>query len=260
MLDRALGPVRPGVDPWAGIEAIDGVGLAVASARDAADLVLRDRGHRRVTPAMTTESLLRGAVSAAWLDGGDASDDAVRAGIGDDRADRTVRVYAELPGLGPDLTRVPLGVLARLHTLAAAGAVPTDDLGRPRDLAAAKVLRSLGERLTGPTRAPGLVVAALVYAELVVSSPFASANLPVACAVERALLLASGFDPASVLVPEAGHWRLRAAEPALLTRLADGSARAIRDWLLHASAVIAVAVAESPLTCERRPHRGDAAR
>lgn len=260
VLDQALGPVRPDRDGWALAASLEGVPSALSAARDTADLVLRDRGLRRVTPRETAESLLRGAVSASWLSGGESDDEAARAGMGDEVTGRALRVYGEAVGLAPGLGRSALGAFARLHALAAAGIVPAEMLGRPRDAAGAAALVSLGSRLAAPTTASALVVASLAYAEIVASAPFGLVDQLIACAVERTILVGRGFDPASVLVPEAGHWRLRDAEASALEAVRGGTSRGVRDWLLHAGSVIAVGVSESPLTCERRPHRGDAVR
>ena len=55
-----------------------------------------------------------------------------------------------------------------------------------------------------------MLVAAVVHAELATAAPFASHNGIVARAAERLVLVARGVDEKSLLVPEAGHRRLRA--------------------------------------------------
>ena len=71
---------------------------------------------------------------------------------------------------------------------------------------------------------PGLLVAALVHAELAAAAPFASHNGLVARAVERLVLVARGVDEKSLIVPEAGHLALRPAYESNLRAYRDGGA------------------------------------
>src|SRR5205085_8516573 len=121
----------------------------MAASRDGIDALLRDRGLRRTTPELTAESLLRGAHASAVLEGSSSSWDEVRESGGDATARSAVRVSTELLALVPTLGRSPLQVLARLHTLAAKGAVVEGELGRPRDADAAARLQALAHLLTG---------------------------------------------------------------------------------------------------------------
>lgn len=227
---------------------LEGVPSALAAARDGVDALLRDRGLRRTTPAVTAEALLRGAVASAQLAGSVSTLDEVRAGDGDAPAQAATRLYAGLLTLAPVVSRSPLEALARMHTLAAAGAVPTDQLGRPRpDPEAAAMLRSLGARLLRPTSAPAIGVAALAHAELMVSAPFASANDLVARALERLLLVTRGVDPTSVTVAEVGHQQSGSAYGGALAGYASGEAAGCRGWLLHAAAAVAAGAGASPL-------------
>ena len=106
--------------------------------------------------------------------------------------------------------------------------------------------------MTVPTQAPGLVVAALVHAEVATSGAFAAHGGMVARAAERLVLVVKGVDPASVLVPEAGH----AAEPVgyagALTAYARGDAAGIQQWLQYASQAQARAAEAAPLAPGRR--------
>jgi hypothetical protein len=131
------------------------------------------------------------------------------------------------------------GTAGRLRT----AAQPTDLLG----LGAAPVAPVLGARLAGLGAAvgargevPGLVVAAVALAELLVLRPFDRANGPVARAVFRRLLTSTGVDPVGVVVPEvawvaAPNVHLAAAAAAEVAG-ADGMAA----WVGHcADAVLA---------------------
>jgi hypothetical protein len=148
-------------------------------------------------------------------------------------------------------------VLARLHAVAAGEAVPdpvrSAELGRPRDAASAARLRDLGALLTAPTTAPALLVAAVAHAELATAAPFASHNGLVARALERLLLVSRGVDPASLVVPEAGHLRLRREYESNLRGYASGGVAGVHGWLLYAAEAYAAGAEASPLAVPRPP-------
>src|SRR3954447_12717527 len=237
-------------DTLARLGGLEGVASAMAATRDGIDALLRDRGLRRTTPGLTGESLLRGAHASAVLEGSTSDLEAVRAGAGDDLSRAAVRISAELLGLLPMLSRSPLQVFARLHTLAAAGSVRADGLGRPRDADGAARLRDLGRLLTAPTTAPALVVAGVVHAELAAAAPFGSRDGLVARAAERLVLAARGVDEKSLVVPEAGHLALRAAYESNLRGYRGGGAAGVHAWLLYVAEAYAAGAEASPL---RRP-------
>ncbi len=219
----------------------------MAATRDGIDALLRDRGLRRTTPDLTGESLLRGAHASAVLEGSDTSLDLVRDGGGGPMAQAAVRLSSELLGLLPTLTTSPLQAFARMHTLAAKGVADDADLGRPRDADSAARLRDLARTLVAPTTAPALVVAAVVHADLAVSSPFCSHNGLVARAAERLVLAARGVDAKSLVVPEAGHLALRREYESNLLGYRDGGAAGVHAWLLYAAEAYAKGAEASPL-------------
>ncbi len=227
------------------LHALEGVPSALASARDGIDAVLRDRGLRRTAPDVTGESLLRGAHASALLEGSGSTLDDVRAGAGDEVAAASVRLSTELLSLAPVLRRSPLQALARLHTLAAAGAVAEDRLGRPRDAEAAQLLGTVSQVLAH--EGPALLVAAVAHGELLSASPFASHNGLVARAAERLVLVARGIDPTSLVVPEAGHLALRPAYEANAAGLREGGQQGVHRWLLYAAEAYAAGTEASPL-------------
>ena len=233
-------------DPLSRLASLEGVPSALAAARDGIDVMLRDRGLRRTAPETTAESLLRGAHASAVLEGSASSLASVREGTGDEIADDAVRVSTELLALAPALSRTPLQALARIHALAAGG-LPEDQRGRPRDGAAADRLRGVGDLLTAPTEAPALLVAAVVHAELATAAPFASHNGIVARAAERLVLVARGVDEKSLVVPEAGHLALRAQYESNLRGYAAGGASGVHAWLLYAAEAFAAGAEASPL-------------
>lgn len=234
-------------DPLARLAALEGVGSAMAAARDGIDVLLRDRGLRQSPPELTTRSLLLGAHASAVLEGSTSDLDALRRGQGDDVAQAALRVSTEVLGQVPVLGRSPLQVFARLHTLAGKGAVDEADLGRPRDAQAAQRLRDLAGLLLGPSEAPALVLAAVVHAELATVEPFGSHNGIVARAAERLVLVARGVDPKSLVVPEAGHLRLRREYESNLRGYRDGGPAGVHAWLLYAAEGYAAGAEASPL-------------
>ena len=236
------------VDPLASLNTLEGVPSGFAGTRDGIDAMLRDRGLRRTSPELTAEALLRGAWASAVLEGSASSLEDVRSGEGDEIAQASVRVSTELLGLVPVLKSSPLQVFARLHTLAAGGSLPADELGRPRDAESASRLQALSARLLEETAAPAMLVAAIVHADLATSTPFASHNGIVARAAERLVLVARGVDEKSLLVPEEGHRLLRAQYESNLRAYssAPGSS-GVHAWLLYAAEAYAKGAEASPV-------------
>ncbi len=227
------------------LQALEGVPSALASARDGIDAVLRDRGLRRTSPETTAESLLRGAHASAVLEGSTATVEDVRDGTGDGIAAAAVRLSTELLRLAPVLRRSPLQALARLHTLAGAGAVADDRLGRPRDAEAALLLRTVADVVAAD--APALLVAAVVHGQLIATSPFVSHNGLVARAAERLVLVARGLDEKSLIVPEAGHLALRPAYDGSAAALRAGGQASVQRWLLYCAEAYAAGAEASPV-------------
>lgn len=240
-------PTNPASDPLARLASLEGVASAMAAARDGIDVLLRDRGLRTSPPELTTESLLLGAHASAVLEGSSSDLEQMRAGEGDETAQAALRVSTELLALVPTLSTAPLQAFARLHTLAGKGLVADADLGRPREAAAAARLTDLGRLLVTPTEAPALVVAAVVHAELATVAPFGSHNGIVARAAERLVLVARGVDVKSLVVPEAGHLRLRREYESNLRGYRDGGPAGVHSWLLYAAEGYSAGAEASPV-------------
>lgn len=239
--------IVPSSDPLARLASLEGVASAMAAARDGIDVLLRDRGLRQSPPELTGESLLLGAHASAVLEGSDTDLDAMRAGSGDEVAQAALRVSAEVLSQVPVVAQSPLQAFARLHTLAGKGVVDDADLGRPRDAASSARLTDLARLLVAPTEAPALVVAAVVHAELASVAPFESHNGIVARAAERLVLVARGVDPKSLVVPEAGHLRLRREYESNLRAYRDGGPSGVHAWLLYAAEGYAAGAEASPV-------------
>jgi Fic family protein len=136
------------------------------------------------------------------------------------------------------------------HLRTSAEPVPDDIPGLPPAPGADEMwerLSALAQNLTRPTKAPGLVVAAIVHAELAVLRPFPAANGLVARAAERCLLVARGIDPVAVTVPEGGHYVLRASYASGLTDYTARGLTGVRDWLLRSCEVVTKGAELSPL-------------
>lgn len=242
-------PVARSVDdPFGAAARLEGVPSALAAARDGVDSLLRDRGLRRTTPAATAAALLRGAVASAQLAGGTSTLDDVQRGAGDPLALSAVRLNAGLLSMAPVLVRSPLQAFARMHTLAATGLAPPEELGRPRaDPAAVRVLQRVAADLLAPTDAPAIAVAALVHVEILVGAPFPQANDLVARALERLVLVVRGVDPVSVTVPEGGHLVMGQRYPDAVAAYRDEGPDGCRAWLRYACAALTAGVGQSPL-------------
>jgi hypothetical protein len=231
----------PRTDPLTWLTELEGVPSAFAATRDGVDVMLRDRGLRRTTPEQTAESLLRGAHASAVLEGSASSAEEVRTDSGDQIAQAAVRVSTELLSLVPVLGRAPAQVFARLHTLTGG-----ESAGRPISPEAANRLQSLSQTML-QTSAPALLVAALVHADLATAAPFSDHNGIVARAAERLVLVARGVDPASLVVPEAGHLALRAEYESNLRAYRDGGTSGLHSWLLYAAEAQTKGAEASPL-------------
>ena len=252
-------------DPLASVAGFAGVAAAVKEARAAVDTLRGHRVLRRYAERVASESALRGARASAALEGVDrplaSLRDAVSAdatvgagpGTGDPVVQGALRVAAEGASLQETWGRAPLQVLARLHTLAAAGLVggdQHDSLGRPARETAPR-LSALGEMLTAPTGAPALVVAAVVHGEVATMGAFPVGAGLVARAASRLTLAARGLDPTAVSMPEVGHLELgRDTYRDALRGYAGGGPAGITAWVLHCSAAVVLGAREGVAVCE----------
>ncbi|WP_326819370.1 oxidoreductase [Streptosporangium sp. NBC_01756] len=250
-------------DPLAAIAELPGVSEAVADARKAVDRLYGHRVLRRKSPEVSARSALRGARASAALEGVDVPLEAIPEAT-DPVVQGALRVSAELGRLGPTWRSAPRQVLARLHTLAAAGL--TENPGRPRaggeppdllDLGAApgpeeSVARvgGLVDLVTGTTAAPALVLAAVVHAELAVLRPFGSVDGVVARAAERLTLVEFGLDPKSLAAVELGHLELGAAYGESLRAYLTGTPEGVATWVRHCASAVTLGVREATAICE----------
>jgi hypothetical protein len=241
-------------DPLAPLAALPGVAEACDEARDALGRAHRHRANLRGWPATAAEAAVRAARASSVLDGGSLT---IRA---DDEADPVLagalRVAEALEGGATALVgvwqRAPLQAMARLHALAAADLTDDDRLGRPRpDPDVARRLELLGDVMTGGTRVPAPVLAAVAHGELLTLAPFGVADGVVARAVSRLITMTSGLDPHGLGVPEI-HWMRQSGDYRAAARgFESGTPDGLTAWIvnsctaLHAGAREALAIAQA---------------
>ena len=241
-------------DPLAPLADLPGVAEAGEEAREALGRAHRHRTNLRGWPTTAAEAALRAARASAVLDGGSlqlpetGEPDPVLAGA--------LRVSQALEGGATALVgvwqRAPLQALARLHALAAADLADDDRLGRPRgDADVGRRLELLAEIVTGGTRVPAPVLAAVAHGELLTLAPFGTADGVVARAVSRLVTIASGLDPHGLGVPEVFWMRHSGDYRAAARGFASGTPDGLAAWLvmssraLHAGAREALSIAEA---------------
>ncbi|MFA1546518.1 Fic family protein [Actinomadura chokoriensis] len=256
-------------DALADVAKLPGVAGAVDDARKAVDRLLGHRILRRRSAEVSTESALRGARASAVLDGASVTLDELRTSESpsDPVVQGSLRVSAELGTLTDTWRNAPRQALARLHVLAAADVVDGADLGRPRSADAvvedvlglgeppstsevAARLDALSGLLTSPTKAPALVVAAIVHGELLTLRPFGWGDGLVARAAQRLTLVSRGLDPKSLVAPEVGHLELVDDYGSALREYSSGTSEGVARWIVHCSAAVAAAARDSQAICE----------
>ncbi|OBH87880.1 oxidoreductase [Mycobacterium sp. E2989] len=245
-------------DPLAPLMELPGVAEASDRAREALGRAHRHRANLRGWPVTAAEAALRAARASSVLDGGPVRlEDLADAGaVSDPVFGGALRVAQALEGGEGPLVgiwrRAPLQALARLHMLAAADQVDEERLGRPRaDAGVGPRLELLAELVSGGTRAPAPVVAAVAHGELLTLRPFGSADGVVARAVSRLVTIASGLDPHGLGVPEVNWMRQPADYRDAAEGFAGGTAEGVGAWLvlccraIRAGAQEAWAIADS---------------
>ena len=240
-------------DLLAPLHDLPGVADAATDARQAVDALLTHRAMRRRGGDVAVEAGLRCARASAALEGADLPLSELRGRLDDTSLPAAVRgalrLSAELGGLVETVERAPLQAFARMHVLAASGPAGEDELGRPRtdDPAVAARLATLADVLSASTRAPAVVVAAVVHGELLALAPFAQLSGLVARAAGRAVLVSRGLDPRAVSAPDVGHAEDPSAYAAAAASFASGD---VTPWLLHCCAAVRHGAMEGVAICE----------
>ncbi|GGK98655.1 oxidoreductase [Sphaerisporangium melleum] len=120
----------------------------------------------------------------------------------------------------------------------------------PEADAAAVRLTSLVSLITSPTKAPALVLGAIVHAELVTVRPFGSFDGLVARAAERLTLVEFGLDPKSLVAVEVGHHDLGDAYAENLRGYMKGTSEGVGGWIRHCAAAVELGAREATAVCE----------
>ncbi|GCD97195.1 MULTISPECIES: oxidoreductase [Embleya] len=257
-------------DPLAALALLPGVPESVEDTRTAVDRLLGHRTMRRRSMDISAESALRGARASAALEGVDWSLEEIRrrtdysSSLDDGGAvvAGALRLSAEIGTLLGTWGHSPLQVLARLHVVAAADAVPAEALGRPRrddessagqlpaDEVAAR-LDGLSRLLLAPSAAPAIVVAAVTHGEILSLAPFGWGNGLIARAAQRIVLITRGLDPKGAAVPEVGHLELGVdAYAEALRAYESGTAEGVATWIRHCAEAMTLGARESVAVCE----------
>lgn len=230
-------------DALAPLATLPGVLEAMDATRAAMDGLLREPALRRGRGEVRAAARVRSAWASARLAGCSVAWEAFEPPFGQDDDGRlaasALRLSGEVGSEAETWRRAPLQSLAHLHSVAMAGEVPEDALGRPgAGGGVGERLATLAEAVT-TTEAPGLLVSGIVHGELMALRPFGAGDDLVARAASRVVLVARGVDPDALTVPEMGLLELgldsyREAVDAFATGTPEGLAR----WLtFHAASV-----------------------
>lgn len=228
---------------------LPGVAEASDEAREALGRAHRHRANRRGWPTTAAESMVQGARASSVLDGGSLS--IPDGGTADPVLAGALRVGEALEGGASSLIgvwqRAPLQVIARLHALAAADQTDDDEqLGRPRsDAGVGRRLEMLGDIVTGGTRVPAPVVAAVAHGELLTLAPFGIADGLVARAVSRLITIATGLDPHALGVPEVYWMRKPGDYRAAARAFASGTPDGLTAWLIASCSALTTGAEEA---------------
>src|SRR6201986_1460087 len=187
---------------------LPGVAAASDQVREALGRAHRHRANLRRWPVTAAEAALRSARASAVLDGGGRRlDDQLDVSVMEDPVFAgALRVAQALEGGETNLVgvwqRAPLQALAGPPMLAATDRPDESRLGRPRaDADVGPRLELLTEIVTGATKVPAPVIAAVAHGELLTLAPFGTADGVVARAVSRLGPLAPRRYPPRVGVP-----------------------------------------------------------
>ena len=261
------------------LDSLAGVAEAGEAAREACSRLRFEEALRRRIPEAAAESRVRGARASAALDGAEVPVERVRALVSGSAAwgldpvglvvRGAVQATAESEHVVGLVRSAPWQALARLHVAAMAGVLPAAQVGRPRsagedaqelvEVGPAPVAEAVAGRLqavadvcrtAGSPGVPGLVVAAVVHAEVASVRPFVRGNGVVARAAERAVLQATGLDPTGVAVPEVGHLRGGLAPyVGALAAYVSGTSEGVALWLRHCGEAVVAGAEEGMRVC-----------
>jgi hypothetical protein len=239
-------------DAFLDVALLPGVKEAATAARAALDPMLLDRRLRRHGAALATEAALRNAHASATFDGAEVPIDELSELSSASPVMRVASAVLEVQTGLRTLRGLPARqVWASIAAASGAEYLSEDERGRPRaegsalhdplhlgielDLEDAAVrLALLAELLGQPTKAPALVVAALVHGELLALQPFGASNGVVARAYSHYVLAERGMDPDFFAMTDVGLISLgRAAYVRALRGYGTGGSEGIANWCIH---------------------------
>ncbi|HUW79170.1 MAG TPA: hypothetical protein VMV52_10550 [Candidatus Nanopelagicaceae bacterium] len=205
---------------------LPGVQLAATDARDAMDLLRKQRILRTKGTEVRALALSESALAAAEL-----------GNIEVPIAVALLQSSIESAGL---VSTAPMQVLAQFHAIALTDQ-GSDVRGRPRDLGPEERERffALNDLVKAESSIPALIIGGLFMAEVMDIAPFASANDVVARSSFRSILIGRGFDPDSLGLPEVGMLVLGANSfvPALAA-YRTGTPEGVAAWLRHLASAV----------------------
>ncbi|MFI9381164.1 oxidoreductase [Kutzneria sp. NPDC052558] len=215
-------------DPLAPLLELPGVAEAVEAARDAVAEVHRHPANRRGWPTTAAEASVRAARASAALDGG-AVEIPPSGSVTDPVLAGSLRVAEAIGPLLGTWQKAPLQALARLHVLAAADLLGSDDLGRPS--AGGSRLELLASLVAGGTKAPAPVLVAVVHGELLSLAPFGSVSGVIARAAARLTMIGTGLDTKGLAVPEVACLRRASEYRSAVEGFSAGTPDGVGAWV-----------------------------
>ncbi len=196
---------------------IEPISAITQAARADIDSLLWRRDIRAAAAEVAKASVARGGMDSAALEGADL------AGVENSPMGRVLTAAlaatSHAPTFADTWTRTPLQAITSLHLLVAKDFVAEDELARPRAGDSADDPLHIGQlpfsgdipsRLLSMTRsvatakAPAIIEAGFVHAEIMSMRPFTWGSGLVARSLVRTVLAARGNDPSNFSIPENG--------------------------------------------------------
>ena len=287
--DGAPSPGDPALEALRAVAADERVRAAEAAVREACSELRWNEALRRRWREARAEAAIRGAIASGGVEGAVVSAEVLReqvvagsltqAATGDPGLDAVAglwRAGTRLVGWMPDLVGrgrpvVPpaRALLAALHRdvvgpLAAGGQVGLEEVGAPRggrlpareggpgrapqgDELAARLAGLVG--LIEVVRAPALVRAAVVHAEMLAARPFTAGNAAVGRLLVRHLLVRDGVEPTGTAVSDLYPGRLPSACADAAAAYVSGTMEGVVTWVVWQAEAVLVGVQEAQRLC-----------
>ncbi|WP_425321565.1 Fic family protein [Actinomyces johnsonii] len=285
----AASATSPAVEALRTVAADERVRAAEAAVREACAELRWNEALRRRWREARAEAAIRGAIASGAVEGAVVLAEVLReqvaaghlteAATGDPGLDAVAglwRAGTRLVGWMPDLVgrgrpAVPpaRSLLAMLHRdvvgpLAAGGRVDLEEVGVPRSgqvrsreggPGRAPQGEELAGRLEGlvelieAERAPALVRAAIVHAEMLSARPFTAGNAAVGRLLVRHLLVRDGVEPTGTAVGDLYPGRVPAAYAEAAAAYASGTMEGVVAWVVWQAEAVLVGVQEARRLC-----------